>query len=262
MKNAERKGRTGRTAKSTRANRGSVLLESAAGMVIISTFLVLVVAFGVNAFSYMVYGSKIQIIANAVAKQVSNHTYWLGAKRPLFQRTGSGLQKTRTMANDYAKRLGEIYGLPMQPLVTFPDQPDEQVAGVAFTPVTVSMSQIPLPFKFRAIFPEFMSVSATGIASEQVDAPPAFIRMGFKLIDPSISNPSVTNATQVVILPAYGFQTDTTGMQNLGGTQNNNDVVGNQPDPRACLWAGINGQLRSNAPYITGPGGKRVLSFN
>lgn len=251
--------------KNARANKGSVLFESAAGMIVVSTFLVLVSAFAVNVFSYMVYGSKIQVIANAVAKQVSNHTYWLGAKRPLFQRSGNGLKKTRDMANDYAKRLAEIYGLPVTPIVTFPDQPDEQVKGVAFTPVTVSMSQVPLPFQIRAIFPEFLSVSATGIASEQVEAPPAFIRMGFQLINPSVSNPSVTNATQVVILPAYGFQTDTTGVQNLGGTQNNNDVVGNQPDSRFCLWAGINGSpapLRSNAPFVTGPNNRSILSFN
>lgn len=250
-----------RARKSRRAS-GSVLFESAAGMAIVSVFLVLVTAFAVNTFSYMVYGSKIQIIANAVAKQVSNRTYWLGAKRPQFQRSGSGLQKTKELAAEYAKRLGEIYGLPISPIVSFPSEPDEAVPGVAFTPVTVSMSQIPLPFQFRSIFPEFFSVSATGIATEQVDAPPAFIRLGFKLIDPSVSNPSVTNATQVVMLPAYGFQTDTTGVQNLGGTQNNNDVVGNQPDPRGCLWAGVNGQLRSTAPYITGPDGKQILSFN
>lgn len=252
-----------RNRKKGRRVNGSVLFESAAGMTVISIFLVLVSAFAVNTFSYMVYGAKIQVIANAVAKQVSNRTFWLGARRPLFQRTGSGLAKTRELANDYAKRLGEIYGLPISPVVTFPDAPDEQVNGIAFTPVTVSMSQIPLPFKFRSIFPEFFSVSAVGIASEQVDAPPAFIRLGFKLIDPSVSNPSVTNNTQVVMIPAYGFQTDSgLASANLGGTSNNNDVVGNQPDSRYCLWAGINGQLRSNAPYITGPNGKQILSFN
>ncbi len=254
-----------RKANRQRQSSGQVLIESAAAMTVGCLFFVLVTAFAVNTFSYMVYGSKVQIIANAVAKQVSNRTYWLGAKRPMFQRTGSGLQATKDMATAYAKRLGEIYGLPITPIVTIPDKADEQIEGVAFTPVTVSMAQIPLPFQFRAIFPDFFSVSAVGIASEQVDAPPAFIRLGFKLIDPSVSNPSVTNATQVVILPAYGFQTDATGQQNLGGTQNNNDVVGNQPNASKCLWAGINGSpepLRSNAPYVTGPDGKRILSFN
>lgn len=245
---------------------GQGLFESVSGMVVVSMFFVLLAAFAVNTFSYMVYGSKVQIIANAVAKQVSNRTYWLGAKRPMFQRSGSGLARTRQMASDYAKKLGQVYGLPVTPDVHFADAADESVEGIAFTPVTVSMSQIPLPFAFKSIFPEFMSVSAVGIASEQIDAPPAFIRLGFKLTTPSASNPSVTDATQVVMLPAYGFQTDAGGMQNLGGTQNNNDVVGNQPDPRGCLWAGINGApdkpLCSTAPIITTPNGGYVKAFN
>jgi hypothetical protein len=247
---------------------GYALAESACAMIIISAAFVLLVAFGVNAYSYMVYGTKIQIIANAVAKQVSNRTYWLGAKRPMFQRQGNGLRETRDQANSFAAKLGQIYGLPMTPVVTIPDDPDESVDGVAFTPVTVSMSQVPLPFAITKVFPQFLSVSAVGISSEQKEAPPAFIRLGFQLIDPSVSNPSVTNATQVVMLPAYGFQTDapSTGVgQNLGGTANNNDVVGNQPDARKCLWAGINGSpqpLRSNAPYITTPDGRYINAFN
>jgi len=246
---------------------GQALVESAGAMVIVSIIFVLLAAFGVNTYSYMVYGSKIQIIANAVAKQSSNRKFWLGAKRPMFQRSGNGLQARRDRANAYAKRLGEIYGLPITPVVTIPDEPDESVAGVAFTPVTVSMSQVPLPFNMGRVFPQFLSVSAVGIASEQTDAPPGFIRLGFRLIDPSASNPSVTNATQVVMIPAYGFQTDTntTSGPNLGGTQNNSDVAGNQPDSRLCLWAGINGSpepLRSNAPFITGPNGQQIKTFN
>ncbi|MBX9690366.1 MAG: hypothetical protein K2X27_26870 [Candidatus Obscuribacterales bacterium] len=248
--------------KLNRNTKGQALVESAAAMLVVSIFFVALAAFAVNTFSYMVYGSKIQVIANAVARQVSNRTYWLGALRPQFQRSGKGLESQKEKANEYAKKLGEIYGLPVTPIVTFPDAPDESVEGVAFTPVTVSMAEIPLPFQFSKLFPQFLSVSATGIASEQVDAPPGFIRMGFKLIDPSTSNPAVTDATQVVILPAYGFQTDFGGVQNLGGTQNNNDVVGNQPDAAQCLWAGVNGQLRSNAPYISGPDKQQILSFN
>lgn len=245
---------------------GQALVESAGALVIVSIIFVLLAAFGVNTYSYMVYGSKIQVIANAVAKQSSNRKFWLGAKRPLFQRSGSGLQARKDRANEYAKKLGEIYGLPITPVVTMPDEPDESVAGVAFTPVTVSMSEVPLPFNIARVFPQFLSVSAVGIATEQTDAPPGFIRLGFRLIDSSASNPSVTNATQVVMIPAYGFQTDSgLNVANLGGTQNNGDVVGNQPDARFCLWAGINGSpepLRADAPYITGPNGQRVTSFN
>ncbi len=248
-----------------RGNRGQGLIEASVGLVITSLVFILLTCFAINTYSYMVYGTKLQIIANEVAKTVNNRTYWLGAKRPMFQRTGNGAQRTQERAQAYSDKLADILGLPVKPVVDMTSAPDESVPGIAFTKVTVSMPNVPLPYKIAHIFPSVFTINAFGIASEAVEAPPAFIRLGFQLINPSSSTPDVTPATQVVMLPAYGFQTDFGGSQNLGGTQNNNDVVGNQPDARECLWAGINASpqpLRSDAPFVTGPDGQQIRTFN
>lgn len=253
-----------------RTASGQGLIEASAGLVVISLVFVLLTCFAINTYSYMVYGSKLQIIANEVAKTVNNRTFWLGAKRPLFQRTGSSLSRTHERAQAYSDKLADMLGLPSHPVVEFADAPDESVTGVAFTKVTVSMPNTPLPYKISSVFPEAFTIRAFGIASEATEAPPAFIRLGFKLINNAGSDPTLGDQTQVCMIPAYGFQTDyrnpdgTYRNQNLGGTENNGDVVGNQPNAQDCLWAGINASpmpLRSDAPYISGPNNQQVRAF-
>lgn len=250
-----------------RAAAGTTLALTAAGLVVASIVFLLVTIFTLNVYAYVQYSYKIQMVADEVAKRVGARTFFLGAQRPLFQRSGNALEETKAIAVSTATEMSKILSLPPNASIEV-DVPEAEasVDGISISRATVTWTDVPLPFNISGIFPKMVNIAAIGVSTEASEAPPAFIRFGFRLIDPSASNPSVTNATQVVMLPAYGFQTDAAiGSANLGGTQNNNDVVGDQPDARECLWAGINGSpapLRSNAPFITRPDGSHVTAFN
>ena len=252
--------------KAIRSNRGAALASVSAGLVAASMLCLLICALCLNGYSFYSYNNKAQVIAEEVAKLLGRRSFFLGAARPQFQTSRGSVDNTSALAQRYAEHLAEVLQLPSESRPEIKLIANElQDKNLSMTRVQVSFKRVPLPANIAGVLPGIVDITALGVATGGSEAPPAFIRFGFKLIDPSQSNPSVTDATQVVMLPAYGFQTDTSGIQNLGGTQNNNDVVGNQPDSANCLWAGINASpepLRSNAPFVSGPDGKQVTAFN
>lgn len=248
-----------------RANNGATLAGVAAVLSVASIMCLLICTLCLNAYAYYDYTGKAQVIAEEVAKLVGRRSYFLGAQRPQFQSSQSG--QSKELAQRYAEHLADVMHIPSSAGIKVDVLSNElQDSNLSMTKVKVELQNVSLPADVAGVLPKMTDIKAVGIASGASEAPPAFIRFGFKLIDPSQSNPSVTNATQVVMLPAYGFQTDSgLNFANLGGTANNNDVAGNQPDPSACLWAGINASpepLRSNAPFVSGPNGKQVTAFN
>lgn len=255
-----------RTARNARKNNGFALSSVAAILTVASLFCFLICALSMNAYSFYNYNGKAQVIAEECAKLIGHKSYFLGARRPMFQTNRSAEGDTKKLAQEYAEHLAQVLHIPAEAKLTVKLLSNEiQEKNLSITKVEVELKDVPLPFNIAGVLPNIADLNAVGVATGESEAPPAFIRFGFKLIDPSQSNPSVTDATQVVMLPAYGFQTDTTGIQNLGGTQNNNDVVGNQPDSQECLWAGINASpnaLRSDAPFVSGPDGRQVKAFN
>jgi hypothetical protein len=252
-----------------RTSTGHALSFTAAAFVFGSMVMFAAIAFSVDAYKYREYNTRVQMIADEVAKLNDSRNFFLGARRPMFQVTGNNASQIIALSNQYAERLRVDLQLPPGTIVEVNsvDQQQSNDNSFTFTKVKLSCSRMRLPFDISGVLPGTASITAIGVACESSEAPPAFIRFGFRLIDPSASNPSVTAATQVVMLPAYGFQTDTNTVRgaNVGGTSNNNDVVGNQPDATKCLWAGINHSpvpLRSNAAYVSGPDGRQVTVFN
>ncbi|MBX9690365.1 MAG: hypothetical protein K2X27_26865 [Candidatus Obscuribacterales bacterium] len=244
-----------------RSKAGLTLAGTAAGMLTFTIVFVLITVLGVNSYAYVEYSQKLQTVAEEVAKRVNGQNYFLGAKRPKFQTSGTKAEKTAALAATTAKAFATAMGIPSSADI----EVEIKSADADLTKVEITATNVPLPYDLAGVLPKIVELKATGVSTDASEAPPAFIRLGFKLIDPSSSNPAVTDATQVVMLPAYGFQTDFGGVQNLGGTQNNNDVVGNQPNAEKCLWAGVNASpdpLRSNAPYISGPNNQQILTFN
>ncbi len=252
--------------KQGRSNTGAALSSTAAILTAASILFMLVAALCLDGYAYYSYHGKAQIIAEEVANLVGRRSFFLGAKRPQFQSSSDATKTTKALAKKYAEHLAEVLKIPYDSFTVEVLSNERTEDNLTVTKVSLAFTNVALPFSIPGAPGGKADLSATGVASGAAEDPPAFIRFGFKLIDPSQSNPSVTNATQVVMLPAYGFQTDATNQQNLGGTQNNNDVVGNQPDPRKCLWAGVNASgdhpLRSNAPYVSGAGGKQITAFN
>lgn len=249
----------------SRKNNGATLAGVAAVLSVASVLFLLVAAVCLNGYAFYDYTGKAQVIAEEVAKLVGRRSYFLGAARPQFQAANAG--ESQKLAQSYAEHLADVLHIPHSAGINIKVLSNElQDSNLSMTKVQVELSNVSLPADIAGVLPKMADIKAVGVASGASEAPPAFVRFGFKLIDPSQSNPSVNDATQVVMLPAYGFQTDSgLNFANLGGTANNNDVAGNQPDPSACLWAGINASpdaLRSNAPYVTGPDGKRITAFN
>lgn len=258
------KSAAGGSRKASRSKSGFTLPGVAAVLMFMSIVALLLTALSMNIYAYSSYHGKAQIIAEELAKLVGYHGYFLGARRPQFQASASS--KHQQLAEKYAAALSSALGLPEGSQIEVSILPESGDNGLQSSKVQVTLKNLSLPFAIPGVLPSIAELDAVGVSSESSEKPPAFIRLGYKLNDPSISNPSVTDATQVVMLPAYGFQTDIGAVQNLGGTQNNNDVVGNQPDPAQCLWLGLNGspgfELCSTAPYVTGPDGRQITVFN
>lgn len=246
----------------SRSNTGQSLIEGVCGLIVFLMVFVVLTAFGVNIYIYGAQAAKLQIVANETAKRINDLYYWYGAKRPQFQQLkahdGSGtgestglaigggthrISQSQFDAISYARALCDKLGLPSAALdVRYSDTVDE--GDFEYTKVEITRNHLILPFGLNKVFPTLTTIKATGIAVQATSPPPGFIRFGYNLIHGDLVNPSdTTDVTQVSILPSFGFQTDLksgSGGPNVGGTDNNSNVVGSQPDDNLCTWNGLN----------------------
>lgn len=249
--------------RSFRAGKGQSLFAGACGLILMVLFFGVVVALGVNSFVYGSTRAKLQLAANEGAGKVNRNIYWNGAQRPLFQR--SKTTKITKDVEDYTKAICGELGLDANQITVTVDS----LGDNGYSQVTVALSHLNLPYALAGALPGIASVSAIGISTEGTEPPPAFLRLGYNLIKGDTINPeNTTDVTQVCILPSYGFETDLktgSGAAGLGGTDNNSDVVANQPDDRYCAWNGINvdwkGQPSNQiARLIAAPPKKKLYS--
>jgi hypothetical protein len=243
------------TSKRLRSANGQGVTEGVCSSLFIVFIFTLLVVFAVDAYIYAVGSAKMQLVANEAARVFRDNDRWNGALRPVFQRFDTEQiahheETANACANAVAKELG-LTNLPglsgslylsrfEHHYVTHSDGRFSEFIKVTFT-----MPYFNLPYKIAGLFPGVLSLNASAVTAQTTEPPPAFIRLGYKLISADPSNPANnTTVTQVCILPSYGFQTDpasdSIAPKNLGLNGANNDVVGNAPDDRYCGWNGLN----------------------
>ncbi len=179
---------------------GQGLIESACGLVIIVLVFVLLVAFGVNTYAAITYGTKLQIVAMETARVLDDERLWLGVKRPDYN-----AETSQNKAREVGKVVGSQIGLD-GPNITFVF--DEVAVGTGdfggeVTVVTASLGTAPLPFNL-GVYPTGIPVSSKAASARNTVQPYAV----FDIDAPGVTADGTPVGTKSAVrIPCYGFFT-------------------------------------------------------
>jgi hypothetical protein len=231
MKIAERKGY-----RLDSRVRGQALVETAVGTVILGMAFVLMVAFGLNAFTLAVYGQKLQSVANSSVQVMDDNVLWLGVPRPDKDEIAPHARKR---AEVLGRRVAQILGIPGEVQFSFEEEETEEGS---INKVTASIGFIKLPFG-GGLFPVGVPLSAVGASAHALIQPYATINIGA---------PISKNGNRVVsdgaTLPVYGF------------TRNLNPSAG--PDAPIVAVPSSGGNLPMPSNRLANPRGFRGLPLS
>ncbi|MBX9669296.1 MAG: hypothetical protein K2X93_16850 [Candidatus Obscuribacterales bacterium] len=190
--------------------RGQGLVEGVCGSIVLVTVFCLLAMLATNLFAFGVYSQKVQVIANAAAKNFNDGHYWLGARRRDWNRA-----RAEVRGRALVDRLINELGLPPAQEVTFHgvEGPD-----FAYTECNVRIAGLRLPFASENIFPTLVGVSASGYSADSSYPPYAQLTVWIPPFESSThpEGRNLSNNWRVAALPAWGFA-NCTGQPTEGG---------------------------------------------
>jgi hypothetical protein len=188
IKNLQQFGKTA-SMQRLRNRTGQALIESAAGLVVLTLVFVFLTAFGLNVFWMLQYQAKANIVASESAKVVAADKYWLGMLRPDYNADGA-----KQRARDVAKALCTKLGLP-EPSEFQVDETSDTYAD--YLSVNLTLSGLKLPFGLSGVFPGVFKTQANGASVQPKQAIYACMNMDCLTAE--------TGTYDIVSIPVYGF---------------------------------------------------------
>lgn len=179
-----------------RNNKGQALIESTVGLCLLTGAFVLMVSFGVNAYTVYQNNAALRSVALETAKVIQSRRYWLGRPRPDY---GDVSEETRRQQFiDVANTLCERVKIPhiSSDDFKYAIEPGESVDYIT---VYLTLRDVQLPFAGGA-FPSVIATSAYGAAAQPHDDPYAVMNIDAFL-------PGSTSTKLGVQIPVYGYFT-------------------------------------------------------
>lgn len=182
-----------------RHSSGQAIAEGAVALWLLVTAFVLMVALGINLFFLTQWTGKVNLVAAQAAKVIAINKYWLGMIRRDYKEADTQA-KAKTVAQNLCTKLG----LPQPSGFTFTSTSD--TTG-DYNQVVVTVSGLPLPFQLGNVFPNFTSVSGTGVDFEPTQQIYAALHISAVKAPYDAAPKHPTGMVNVAVLPAYGFYT-------------------------------------------------------
>lgn len=163
--------------------RGQGIVEGVVGTWLIVTVGIMILLLLINVGFLFLYQDKANRAANEAARHINNGQYWLGMERPDFETNRSKLE---TEAKGLANATLAFMGMPeLSNWHADPKKIKIGESGEALV-VKVSFDVSGLRAVSGSFFPPFLTIKASGIASEAATLPYAMAVLNFQQTDPSL----------------------------------------------------------------------------
>ncbi len=222
--------------------RGQGIVEGVVGTWMIVTVGIMILLLLINVGFLFLYQDKANRAANEAARHINQGQYWLGMERPDFEKNRGKLEKE---AKGLANATLAFMGMPSLSNWKCDTRTikigEEGEASV----ITVSFDVSGLRTVSGSFFPPFLTIKASGVATESATPPYAMGIINFQQTDTSLPT-----SQRSVRFPIYTI----TANQNNAGHQCNSNIESGR-FPGGPVWVAYMGILNALVKDPASPAG-------